>query len=389
MKQNWSEQELKEEWTLSSADMKFVRGKPAASRLVVAVKLKFFEHFGCSIEDWKDVALIVIEYIAKQLGIRVPVLSSLNSRTSRRHNSAIRKCFHFLPMTVSDLDTLKSWVFEHQYPFGFSHEHIRASVYQYLYTLKIEPYSPMVMGRNLKSWSYQFESEFFKGISKALTENNKACLDKLLLDKAVTEDNIILNDLRSDPGKASVKAIKLEIKKLECVVETGVLSSECFNTISPVLLNKYHDYVASTPPGELAAYDHNKKYALLASFSYIRGLKFTDNLIDIFIQVLHKISNKAKKKVRKEFWDSRKIIYNKDRILSNIAEISIEHPRGIIEEKIYPKVGKETLANIVTQSQSFSEYYKQRKNHYMRSSYIGHYRRMLSSIVHTLGFLLE
>ena len=53
----------------------------------------------------------------------------------------------------------------------------------------------------------------------------------------------------------------------------------------------------------------------------------------------------------------------------------------LIEEKIYPVVSKEELEKILTGSQSYEEFSRERKYHYMRSSYIHHYKAMLVEIL--------
>ena len=69
-----------------------------------------------------------------------------------------------------------------------------------------------------------------------------------------------------------------------------------------------------------------------------------------------------------------------------MANVSIKNPKGIIEEKIYPVVSKEELEKILTGSQSYEEFSRERKYHYMRSSYIHHYKAMLVEILNIFEF---
>ena len=65
----------------------------------------------------------------------------------------------------------------------------------------------------------------------------------------------------------------------------------------------------------------------------MRGVRYVDNLIEILIKLIHKISNRGKKRTKEEFWKNRKGIYNKDQILQDVAIVSVEHPKGVIEER--------------------------------------------------------
>ncbi len=87
----------------------------------------------------------------------------------------------------------------------------------------------------------------------------------------------------------------------------------------------------------------------------------------------------------KEFWKNRREVYNKDLILNNLAEISINNPKGIIEETIYPSVSKEVLESVLQKSKG-EKYYRKSRFNYMRSSYARHYRRMISTIFDELEF---
>jgi hypothetical protein len=331
--------------------------------------------------------MCIIEYIAYQIGLKTKSLhiSNWNSRISREHNTLIRKYFKFSIMGKKEIEDLKTWLWEFQFPFKESYIQLSTVTYKRLYDLSIEPVSSAQMKRYLRSWSHQFESEFFDKGANVLSIDDKIILDNLL--KEINTDGITLNELKQDPSKASVNTIEIEINRLNYVQKTSILSSEFFQNISPTLVKKYHNYVMSLSPSQLESYVEsrpNKKYTLLACFCYVRGVRFIDNLTDILLKLVHKISTKGKKRAMAEFWHDRRIIYNKDKVLHNIAVISVEHPQGIIEEEIYPKVGKEVLDHIASNPICFDEYYTQRKYYYMSLSYKNHYRRMLILILNNL-----
>lgn len=233
-------------------------------------------------------------------------------------------------------------------------------------------------------------------MAKILDINDKTVLDSLLNNAQsnvqtcnsaiLNKKGITLNDLKQDPKKASVKAVDVEIKRVKFIRKTSILFSEFFQELSPSLLKKYHDYVISLSPSQLEIFANKKKYALLACFCYVRGIIFVDNLIEILLKLTHRISIKGKERASKEFWNSRRMIYNQNKVLHNVAVITIEKPQGIIEKEIYPKVGKEILEHIATTPLCFDEYYLQRKYHYMLLSYVKHYRRILSPIFSILTF---
>ena len=386
MKQICSKKELKENWTLSNKENLLTSRRKEIFRLVFAIRLKFFENYGYGLEEGEEIPNIIVKHIREQIEYFSEAIPEYywNSRAYRDHNLSIRKHYNFKIMSEKERRELKLWLWKEQFKLNPTYSKLEEVTYNYLYNRGVEPRSKGRMERYLRSWNYEYEIEFFKRTKEELNNKDKSTLDELI--KEDRDGNIGLNELKQDPGVASVKAVEEEIEKISYANKSNILLSKYFQDLSPNLVRKYHDYVTSLSPSELRGYSEDKRYALLGCFCYVRGVRYIDNLIEILIKLIHKISSKGKKRTKEEFWKNRKVIYNKDQVLQDIAVVSIEYPKGVIEEKIYPKVGKETLESIVNKPKSFDEYYTERKYHYMRISYIGHYRKILSPILENLKF---
>ena len=284
MKQVWSKQDLEENWTLSSQEKDLIGQKQNIYKLIFAIRLKFFEQFGYPLEQIDEVPDVVKRYLAKQLNSNLKIPDHyFNSRAYREHTTAIRKFFNFRNMGEKELQKLKEWLWKFKFPLGLPYMQLNVATYKYLYDLHIEPRSAIQMERYLRSWTYQFEEEFFEKAGKTLNEADKEVLDSLLRETK-DKDEIALSELKKDPRKASVKAIEIEIRRLELIKKTNILTADFFQKLSPNLLRKYHDYVAALAPSDLIRYgkkNPQKRYALLACFCYVRGIKFTDNLTQV------------------------------------------------------------------------------------------------------------
>ena len=409
----------KDKWIISSEEMNFIKNKDVNNQLIVAIKLKFFEQYGYKLVDIASINAEIINYIADLLKVESNSVAfyNWNSRTSRSHDDAIRVYLGFRTIDKKDLEVLRIWLFEQHMPFGVSYEVIKERAYIHLFNLKIEPLVMARMERLLKSWIYQFEEEFFIHWSNVLTQDDKNSLDRLIQKSydnilfkiletlplplqsstskkpsekptnniEVIQSELTLNDLKYNYGKASLETITACAKKLAQIKQINLLSLPDIEKMPINLAKKYHLQVMNSFSSELSQIVDNKRHVKLLCFCYYQSIYLTDNLIDILIQLVHRIDIRAKKKVMKEFWENRKETYNKDRILVNIAEISINNPKGIIEEKIYPKVSKEVLENILKKSRG-EAYYKERKYSHMHSSYAKHYRRMISVIFDNIEF---
>jgi hypothetical protein len=79
-------------------------------------------------------------------------------------------------------------------------------------------------------------------------------------------------------------------------------------------------------------------------------------------------------------------VHGKTTLLFKLAEAALEHPRGIVNEVLYPIVGEPTLAALVQEYWAQGPAYRHHVYTLIRSSYSHHYRRMLPLILDALTF---
>ena len=64
-------------------------------------------------------------------------------------------------------------------------------------------------------------------------------------------------------------------------------------------------------------------------------------LVDLLIQVIHKIGVRAEKRVEKELLDDLKRVTGKTAVLFRIAEAAVEQPDGRVRDVVFPAAGGE------------------------------------------------
>ena len=108
-----------------------------------------------------------------------------------------------------------------------------------------------------------------------------------------------LRDLKQNSGSANLASILVELEKLNCIIEID-LPESLFKCIPYQILEKYKARVLAEQPSEIRTHKEHVKCAMLAIFCYARGREITDDLIDLLIQVIHKIGKNAERKVDKK-----------------------------------------------------------------------------------------
>jgi len=111
-------------------------------------------------------------------------------------------------------------------------------------------------------------------------------------------------------------------------------------------------------PSNIEEYAIENRYATMAIFCYIRSQLLTDNLIDLFLKSIHKVEVSAGKHIDKKILSGVKKINGKFDILYTLADTNAEHPKGVIEEQVYPKVSQDKLRDLAKELRCKGKWYQ-------------------------------
>lgn len=395
MKQLWSMEELIEQWTLHPDERVLVSSKVTSHRLGFAILLKFFQIEGRFPRYQFEMPDETIRYLAQQLGIAPQQYDAYDwkGRTIKYHRAEIRQVLGFREVTVEDSQQMIVWLCEHPLTQVRQLEHLKAIVYQRFRDLKIEPPTPDRVERLIRSALRASEEQFCAAILAKLAPVTVERLDTLIntsdlpsgpsneLDPARS----VFYQLKTDPGAASVASILAEANKLEIIRQLD-LPPDLFLTVAPAIVHYYRRRAATEPPREMRRHPPSIRYTLLAAFCVYRCQEITDNLVDLLINIVHRIGARAENKVKKAVLEDFKRVSGKHDILFRVALASVEQPDGTIRQVLYPAVGEQTFYDLVAEYQSGGATYEERVQTVMRASYSNHYRRIVPILLGTLEF---
>lgn len=152
------------------------------------------------------------------------------------------------------------------------------------------------------------------------------------------------------------------------------------------MAQKCYTRVMAASPSNILEYVSETRYSLMASFCYIRSQILTDNLAALFVKLIHQMKTSAETHVNKIIVSDVKRVNGKFDILYLLADTALEHPNGIIQDKIYPKVSKETLQDLVKDLQHKGRWYQKQVNTKMRSLYSRSHRKVLMTLLDVFTF---
>jgi len=393
VKRQWDTEELVEHFTLLPEESILLNNLSGSNRLGFALLLKFFQIEARFPLTKQEIPKLVVSYIAKQVDVSPRAVKeySLSGRTIERHRSQIRQFFGFRETTVEDAFELMKWLQEKVLAYERQESHLEAAAYQRLRSLKLEPPSPDRIERLIRSAVRTCEETFCSTIFEQLSSQTLIKLDALLRTDGALEDEHSqpqqsdFNVLKTDPGRTSLDSILKEAQKLNCIRQLG-LPSNLFALVSPKVVYHYRRRASAEPPRELRRHPDPIRYTLVAAFCWQRSQEITNSLVELLIQIIHRIGINAERRVDKELIDDFKRVNGKSHLLFRIAEASLEHPLELVKDVVYPVVSQKTLQDVVKEYKSTGSTYRAKVHTVMRASYLHHYRRMVPQLLDTLEF---
>jgi hypothetical protein len=152
------------------------------------------------------------------------------------------------------------------------------------------------------------------------------------------------------------------------------------------IITHYRRRASAETPRELRRHPTKIRYTLVAAFCWQRNQEITDSLVELLIQIIHRIYVNAERRVDKQLIEEFKRVDGKPRLLFEIAQASLERPEEPVKDVVYPVVSPKTLQAVVKEYKSNSPTYEEKVYTVMRSSYLHHYRRMVPQLLSTLEF---
>lgn len=183
----------------------------------------------------------------------------------------------------------------------------------------------------------------------------------------------------------SLETLLREVDKLTAV-RTLELPADLFADASEKLVDAWRARAARAFPSDLRDMPTPTMLTLPAALCWVRSAEITDALVDLLIELVHKIGTRADRRVEKELTEDLRRVRGKENILFRLAEAAVDHPDDVVREALYPVVAEKTLRELVKEAKANDQVFQARVRTVLRSSYSNHYRRMLPALLAALDF---
>jgi hypothetical protein len=384
MRQHVTPQELMESFTIAPSERELLGTKSGASRLGCAVLLKYFQVEGRFPTSWHDVPREVIRHLAQSFGVSPDAYRhyELDGRLARYHKDDIRQWTGFRQGNTTDAEAIKAWVCAHSRVDETTIPVLMDRLTQRYKQLQIELPTPGRLERLAHSAAQTVEEQLFARLAEALTPDTRQMIDAMLTDSL---PRLSLSTLKTDSGRRSLDSLEAEVEKLH-QLQRLTLPQELLVPLATRYLRRMKLRVTAESLAATRRHPEPIRYGLVTLFCYVRTQEITDQLVELLLHLVRKMGVNAEKRVDKELLADFKRVTGKTGILFQIAEASLDHPKGQADEVIYPVVGEQTLRDLVKEYHATGRSYREKVHTIMRGSYSHHYRRIVPQLLSVLEF---
>ncbi|WP_419737835.1 Tn3 family transposase [Ruegeria sp.] len=380
-----SDRSFLECWSLNFNDMEFVEAFNLASRFRVAFQLRFFQTHGRFPSREQDLSSEGLEYLAQQLDVKVPVDQEpfdYRHVNARRHRVAILKHLGVRRATDRDRLALRSWLFEDcRRSSAPTVEEQVASAYAWCLSNSIYISSDKIMERLVRSARHDFLEDLLASTARILPANTRHQLEKSLSEPRGPGG---FHLMKNGVGAATLANVLGACDRLTFLAALN-LSSEHLAGIDPAWISMLCRRVERENASEMRRHSDDRRIGLYALYLMDRQRKLTDDLVDLFLEITHRLQTRSRRRVIAKIASDIERVYGKDRLLCAMAEAAIEEPEGRVIDVIYPVASVAKLKAVIEEYRASGTLDK-RIQTVMRGSYANHYRRMMPALLSVLHF---
>lgn len=384
MQRLWSAEELGERWALGAEDFALLSGLPDAGKLGLAAQLAFWRQNGRFPEDEADLAPAVVGHLAAQVGVSADVLEAYEwtGRTARRHRRLVLD--HLAVGAFDDAAEAKfrSWLSDELLPREPAPSALESEVSGWFACERVSRPGGYRLDRILRSARAAHDDAALQRVADRLDGGMCKRLDALLNDAGEGTD---FARLAADPGRVGLESLLAEIAKLE-LLRGLALPPDLLRGIHSDQIKRFRRRVAIENAWELRRHPERIRLPLLAFWCGPRQAEVIDGLVELLIQITHRITVKAERRVLEELVDEAVEVRGKAGILFRVAEAAVGSPEGVVREVIFPAAGQSTLEALVREKRALGTPESRRVHTAVRASYGSYYRRMMPKLLAALEF---
>ncbi len=377
------DEDIARQWGLSYDDVEFINARPKAMRVGLAAQLKYFQQTGRFLSDWADIPNDARTFLSEQVDAqRMDTgLYDFQGRSARRHCAEIVIHLGFVRMTDRHRSALSNWLQMAKCGQGLSLDDMVEEAFLWCLDHKVFAYSAKIMERLVRSARQQFLEQLLDGVVDRLSGDAIAKLEASLAQPGEPTGFYRLKD---DAGAATLESMLMVTQRLG-FIQSLALPKDMLAGVGRHFIDRLARRVSGETASEMRRHNRIYRLGLYAVYLMARESALIDNIVDLLLETVHRISARSRRKVVTGIAKEIERVYGKEKLLADIALASIDEPTGRICDVIFPVANESKLSSIIKEFKAKGGL-DRRVQKVMRGSYSSHYRPMLPKLLNVLEF---
>lgn len=301
MKRQWTTEELLDQWSLEPGDKELLFHKEKTRRLGLFAQLAFYRRYRRFPDHRNEFAPSVLVHLAEQVGLPLTTIHAYRwgDRTGRRHRVWVLKHLGIGRFDEAAKNAFQTWLVTEALPREPKAEALEEWISDWLARTKVDrPADRSRFARIVRATRRRYEARVFDHVLSHLDEHMRHRLDELMGDGG---EGTAFHRLRGDAGRIGLESLLEEIEKLRILRELG-LPADILKPFHPDLIKRYKRRAATESASDLRdQHPARIRWALLTFYCVRRAAEIIDSLVELLVQITHRMARRAERRVEKEF----------------------------------------------------------------------------------------
>lgn len=355
--ENFSDEEMVRDWTLSKPDIEEIRKYRKNFRLFIALQLCCVRLNGRFLQSPHDLSLRIINYLSTQLGLPPSLTVNVPDRkaTYLEHRKNILAYLGFRKFGTSAQSQLTTWI-EKQARQGQLPGPLFEQAQAYLLTNRVLLPGPSVLDKLITHICSQLHLELFEQIYQRLPTNLKRAIDELL-QLPDNEQRSFFNQLKQFPPTATINSLRTYLQRYKDLTQTGIGSVKV-QLLDPAFQEYLFHLARRYSAKDLKRFNEYKRYALMICFLLESRKRLLDYLVKMHDQFLLDASRKSRNIYDKKYRQYRSQQQKAMNTVLHSTKTLLDWPedQALSKKKFWEQVDREQVRNSLDKLYSFKRF---------------------------------
>lgn len=352
--QDFSDEEMVRDWTLSDTDKQEVSRYRTHSRLFIAIQVCAVRLYGRFLAEVNDLSPRIVSYLNSQLHLPPSLTINIPDReaTFSEQRKNILSYLGFSRYDDEAQSQLHSWL-EKQAQQGFLPDELFLRAERYLLAAKVILPGPSLMERLIIRVCADVHERLFESLYERLSPAIKRAIDNLLVAHPGAQRSQF-SLLKEYPPSASITSIQRYLERYRVLEGTGIDAIEC-QFVDPAFMDYLYKLTLRYSPKDIKRFKAPKRYSLMLCFLLETRKMLLDHLVDMHDQYLMDLLRQGKRVHEKKHREFRRLQKKAIDTVLEATHLILDWPddRPLIKVDLWQRIDEKKLLTSVDDLHSF------------------------------------